>query len=86
MHPHSLLAINISLITNNKINYGDVALAEGLLTLLGVGLWVLGLDVWRGQSRARKIGGGLLLLLAAGYTIAWASLNYWEYTQLREYF
>jgi hypothetical protein len=81
-----LLAINLSLVTNNKINYGDVALGEGLLTLLGIGLWVIGIDVWRGQSRARKIGGVLLLLLAASYSVAWAGLNYWEYNQLRDYF
>jgi hypothetical protein len=85
--PHYfLLAINLSMVANNKINYGDVAVGEGLLTLLGVGLWVVGIDVWRGQSRARKVSGALLLLLAAGYSIAWAGINYWEYTQLREYF
>ncbi len=84
---HSLLlAINLSMVTNNKINYGDVLLGESLLTLFGIGLWVVGLDVWRGQSRARKVGGALLLLLAAGYSVVWAGINYWEYTQLREYF
>jgi hypothetical protein len=81
-----LLAINISLITNGKINYFDLLLGETLITLLGVGLWVVGVDVWRGQSRARKIGGALVLLLAAGYSVAWVGLNYWVYTQLREYF
>jgi len=81
-----LLAINISLVTNNKINYFDLVLGETLLTLLGVGLWVLGLDLWRGRGRVRKVGGSLVLLLAAGYSVAWAGLNYWEYTQLRAYF
>ena len=81
-----LLVINIALVTNGKINYFDLVLGEALITLLGVGLWVVGVDVWRGQSRARKIGGALLLMLAAGYSVAWAGLNYWEYTQLREYF
>lgn len=83
---HVLLAINISLVTNSKINYFDLFLCEGLLTLLGVGLWVIGVDVWQGRSRTRKVGGVLLLLLAAGYSVAWAGLNYWEYTQLRDYF
>ncbi|MGI4832537.1 MAG: hypothetical protein ACRYFK_03650 [Janthinobacterium lividum] len=81
-----LLAINISLVTNNKLNYFDLILGETLITLFGVGLWVVGVDVWRGQTRARKVGGALVLLLAAGYSVAWAGLNYWEYTQLREYF
>lgn len=86
MQHYFLLNINISLVTNDKINYGDVAIGEGLLTLIGIGLWVIGLDAWRGRSRARKIGGACLLFVAAGYTVGWASLNYWEYTQLREYF
>jgi hypothetical protein len=44
--PHYfLLAINLSMVANNKINYGDAAVGEGLLTLLGVGLWVVGIDV-----------------------------------------
>jgi len=80
-----LLVINISLITNGKINYFDLFLFEALLTLLGVGLWAIGLDVWRGQSRARKIGGRLVLLLAASYSVAWLGSNYWVYTQLRDY-
>lgn len=86
MQHYFLLNINISLVTNSKINYGQVAIGEGLLTLIGIGLWVLGTDVWRGQSRARKIGGALLLLLAAGYTVAWAGINYWAYNYLKEYF
>lgn len=86
MHYYLPLAISISLVTNNKINYVDLVLGESLLTLFVVGLWVVGLDVWRGQSRVRKVSGALLLLLAAGASIAWVSLNYWEYNQLREYF
>ena len=81
-----LLIINLSLVNNNKINYGAVALAEGLLTLFVVGLWVIGLDVWRGQSRVRKASGAALLLLAAGASVAWVSINYWEYNQLSAYF
>ena len=86
MQYYFLLNINISLVTNSKINYGDVVVAEGLLTLIGIGLWVLGTDVWRGQSRGRKIGGIFLLLVAAGYSVAWVGINYWGYNYLREYF
>ena len=82
----TLLLINVSVITNGKINYSSVLLAEAILLVIGAGLWVVGVDVWQGPSRARKIGGALLLLLAAGYSLAWVGLNYWEYTQLREYF
>ena len=85
LHP-VLLVINLSLVTNSKINYGSVALGEGLLTLFVVGLWVIGLDVWRGHGRVRKVGGAVVLLLAAGASVAWVSINYWEYNQLREYF
>ena len=86
MQHYLLLDINISLVTNNKINYVDLLVGEGLLTLIGIGLWVLGVEVWRGQSRARKVGGVALLLLATGYSLAWLGINYWEYGQLREYF
>jgi len=86
MQHYVLLNISISLVTNNKVNYGDVAIGEGLLTLLGIGLWVLGADVWRGQSRGRRIGGAFLLLVAAGYSVAWVGINYWGYNYLREYF
>ena len=86
MQHYSLLNISISLVTNNQVNYGDVAIGEGLLTLIGIGLWVLGTDVWRGQSRARKISGALLLLLAAGYSAAWVGINYWGYNYLKDYF
>ena len=82
----TFLLINVSVITNGKINYFSVLLAEAILLVIGVGLWAVGVDVWQGRSRARKIGGALLLLLAAGYSVAWVGLNYWEYTQLREYF
>lgn len=81
----TLLLINVSVITNGKINYFEVLLAEAILLIIGAGLWAAGVDVWQGQSRARKIGGGLLLLLAAGYSVAWVGLNYWEYMQLRDY-
>jgi hypothetical protein len=86
MNPYFLLNISISLVTNNKINYGQVALGEGLLTLVGIGLWVLGTDVWRGQSRTRKIGGAFLLLVAAGYSVAWLEINFWGFNYLRDYF
>jgi len=86
MNPYFLLNISISLVTNNKINYGQVALGEGLLTLVGIGLWVLGTDVWRGQSRARKIVGAFLLLVAVGYSVAWVEINFWGFNYLRDYF
>jgi hypothetical protein len=71
-----ILLSGFTLITNNKIHYGNLALAEALTILLGVGLWVIGLDVWRGSSRGRKIGGGSLLVVAALYTAGWLGLNY----------
>ena len=86
MNHYLLLNINISLVTNNKVNYGDVAIGEGLLTLIGIGLWVLGTDVWRVQSRARIIGGAFLVLVAASYSVAWVGINYWGYNYLKEYF
>ena len=85
LHP-VFLNINITLVTNNRINYGQLVLGESLLTLIGIGLWVVGIDVWQGQSRARKIGGALLLLLAASYSLFWVGINYWAFSQLREYF
>lgn len=82
----ALLLVSISLITNNKINYFDLVLAEALSVLFGLVLWTVGLDLWRGRGRLRKLSGAVLLLLALGYSLGWLGLNYWEYTQLRNYF
>jgi len=71
-----ILLSGFTLITNNKVHYGNLAMAEALTILLGVGLWVIGLDVWRGSSRGRKLGGGGLLLVAALYTVGWLGMNY----------
>jgi len=71
-----ILLSGFTLVTNNKIHYGNLALAEALTIVLGVGLWLIALDVWRGHSRARKIGGGCLLVAAALYTVGWLGINY----------
>ena len=71
-----MLLSGFTLITNNKVHYGNLALAETLAIVLGIGLWVVGLDIWRGSGSVRKVGGALLLLLAAGYTLCWLGVNY----------
>ncbi len=86
MWPRLLLLLHVSLVTNNKINYFGLVLAETLTLLVGVGLWVIGVDLWRGASKARKIGGALVLVVATFYSLGWLGANYWEYLQLREYF
>lgn len=81
----AFLLLNVSIITNNKVNYFGLFLVESLSLLLGIGLWVIALDVWRGQGWRRKGAGALLLLLALGYGIGWVSFNIWEFIQLRDY-
>ena len=86
MRPSMLLFLNVSFVTNNKFNYSGFALVEALAILLGVGLWVIGLDLWRGAGKVRKLSGAFVLAIAVCYSLGWLGANYWEYLQLREYF
>lgn len=40
--------LNVTLVTNGRINYFDLFLVEGLV--VGAGLWPVGLDLWRGPG------------------------------------
>nr|GFD02543.1 hypothetical protein [Tanacetum cinerariifolium] len=62
-----LLRINISLVTNNKINYGSLFMFVVLLVLvivIGGHIWLAGMELVQSSSYLRKTIGGLLLAVA----------------------
>jgi hypothetical protein len=82
-----LLLLNISLIENNKVNYLSVFtffIPVAIAVLAGVWLWVIGLDLVRGSHPAWRVGGALVLAVAALYSVALAGLVYWEVNQVLE--
>ena len=87
-HHQPLLAINISLVTNNKLNYGSVLLlTTGLLmaVLFGVHLCMSGVGLLSSAGSMRKVAGGLALLVGGLFMVGAIGVAYWEYTQLIDY-
>jgi hypothetical protein len=81
----ALLRINISLVTNSKINYGSLLLFVVLLLIvitIGGHLWLTGMDLAQSPSYLRKAVGGLLLAVAALFILGPVGIGYWEFTQL----
>ena len=48
---YSVLLAGFTIITNSKIHYGNLAVAEALTIMVGSWLWVGGLDLWRSSGR-----------------------------------
>ena len=85
----ALLRINISLVTNNKINYGSLLMfVVLLLAVIAIGghLWLTGMDLVQKPSYLRKTIGGLLLAMAALFILGPVGIGYWEMTQLLAWF
>ena len=85
----ALLRINISFVTNNKINYGSLLMfVVLLLAVIGIGghLWLTGMDLVQKPSYLRKTIGGLLLAMAALFILGPVGIGYWEMTQLLAWF
>lgn len=83
-----LLAFNISLITNNKINYSSVVTLVLLLLsviVIGVHLWMSGIDFLKSASILWKIAGGVALLAAVSCILFALGLGYWECMQLIDF-
>ena len=85
----ALLRINISLVTNSKINSGSLLLFVVLLLIvitIGGHLWLTGMDLAQSPSYLRKAVGGLLLAVAALFILGPVGIGYWEFTQLAALF
>lgn len=85
----ALLRITISLVTNNKINYGSLLLLVVLLLIvitIGGHLWLTGIDLAQSPSYLRKAVGGLLLAAAILFILGPVGIGYWEFTQLAAWF
>ena len=80
-----LLLLNITFIKDDKIYYPGVfafVVALGLAVLAGIWLWLIGLDLVRSRQPGRRVGGVLVLAVAATYSLAIIGLLYWEAGQL----
>jgi hypothetical protein len=85
----ALLRINISLVTNSKINYGSLLMfVVLLLAVMAIGghLWLTGMDLVQKPNYLRKVIGSLFLAMAALFIIGPAGVGYWEFTQLLAWF
>ncbi len=77
---YALLLSGLEIIHEGKIQYIRLALYVVVTLLIGVGLWLVGFDLLASDRKAYRLGGGFVLLLAAGFSLAVLGLCYWQYT------
>jgi hypothetical protein len=78
--PQLFLLIRIALIQNNKPDYKGILTLVLTLAVLGlVVVWLghLGLDLARTHSLAKRLGGGLVLLVAVALLFGVLAIIYW---------
>jgi hypothetical protein len=57
-----------------------------VLLLIGAGLWQVGLELFRRSNKAQKVGGALVVAIAAVYSLGVATLVYWEFLEVIDLF
>jgi hypothetical protein len=83
------LLLRIALVQNNKPDYPGILTL--VLTLVALGLvmaWLghLGRDLRQSPSRPKRLGGGLLLVLAAAVLVGILAIVYWAAQPLMQLF
>jgi hypothetical protein len=75
------LLLRIAFVQNGKLDYHgllNVVVVLVLLVLLLVWLWQIGLDLVRSSQPRRRVGGWLLLAVAATFAVGMVGFVYWE--------
>ena len=76
-----LLLLRIAFVQEGKLDYHgllNVVVVLMLLGLLLIWLWQIGLDLVRSRQPRRRVGGWLLLVVAATVATGMVSFVYWE--------
>jgi hypothetical protein len=86
---YPILLFKIALMQEGQFSYaGLIKLLALLLVLfvLGVGLWQVGLALFRRSNKAHKVGGVVVVAIAAAYSLGVATLVYWEFLEIVDLF
>jgi hypothetical protein len=86
---YPVLLFKIALVQEGQFSYSGLIKLLALLAVLllvGAGLWQVGLELFRRSNKAQKLGGALVVTIAAAYSLGVASLMYWEFLEVVDLF
>jgi hypothetical protein len=89
MSPYPLLIFRIVLVQEGQFSYANFIKLLALLlalVLVGAGLWRVGLALYRRNNKVQKVGGALVVAIAALYSLGVVSLVYWEFLEVTALF
>jgi hypothetical protein len=86
---YSVLLFRIVLVQEGQFSYSGLVKLLALLLMLfliGAGLWQVGLALFRRRNKTHKVGGALVVVIAAVYSLGVASFMYWEFLEIIDLF
>jgi hypothetical protein len=85
----SLFLLKITISQDGHLDFFSIFMTVvglAVVVLLGIWLWLIGLDLARGGTWPSRLGGWAVLAVASAYTLALAWLVYWEMSEVLEWF
>jgi hypothetical protein len=89
MFLYHVLLFKIALVQEGQFSYTSLVKLLALLLVLfviGAGLWQVGLELFQRNNKVHKVGGALVIAIAASYSLGVASLVYWEFLEMVDLF
>jgi succinate dehydrogenase hydrophobic anchor subunit len=86
---YPILLFKIALMQEGQFSYSGLIKLLALLSvllLIGAGLWQVGLELFHRSNKAQKVGGALVVAIAAAYSLGVVSLVYWEFLEIVDLF